>query len=141
MAARYNGRPHAKACNLSRIMQRRGMTNWMLAYRVRCSAGSIDRWRNWQGEPNLMMMRRIASALMVGVADVWPGVSEPKDWEYIYQLITERLSRMHYKDPEYKALCDERNWVSVKVYINESRSRQYDKTVMDDYCVGVAGGD
>lgn len=122
-------------CNLRKIMKQRGLTTEEMAKIAGCSTSAIDSWSNYRTIPSLMTMRRVASRLMVGVADVWPGVSEPKDWEYIYQLITERLSRMHYKDPEYKELCDERNWVSVKVYINESRSRQYDKTVMDDYCV------
>lgn len=122
-------------------MDRREMNYQALAKATGLSITSISQWANDQTEPSLMNMRKVATALICGVSDIWPHIREPVDWEFRHQLLTERIERMNYHEhpEEYEALCDERNWVSVKVYIAEQRTRLRNYRA-DDYCTDTAYG-
>lgn len=122
-------------------MNRRGVTAKNLAKITGLSEGCISNYANGEYEPGIRKMRQIAAALICGVSEIWPHIHEPIDWEFRHQLLTERIEKLDYRKnyEEYKALCNERNWVSIKIYVNEQRTRLKNYHT-DDYCQGETYG-
>lgn len=79
---------------------------------------TIRKWRNGLDAPasyNSMVL--IADALRVRVSAIWPNVHDVMDWEHRYNVVTEHLENIHYKDQEFLQLCRERAAASVHCYI------------------------
>jgi DNA-binding XRE family transcriptional regulator len=60
--------------NLRKLRQVRNLPLWGLAVRVRTSATTLSAIERWDYKPGVELQERIATALGVKVADIWPEV-------------------------------------------------------------------
>ena len=61
--------------NLRQLRQDRRLSQWGLAVRAGTSATTISAIERWGYKPGVALQERIATALGVNVADIWPEVS------------------------------------------------------------------
>jgi DNA-binding XRE family transcriptional regulator len=60
--------------NLRKFRQDRNLSLWGLAVRARTSATTLSAIERWGYKPGVELQERIATALGVKVADIWPEV-------------------------------------------------------------------
>lgn len=68
---------HPKAPERNKLRewrQRQGLPQWALAVRVGPSATTLSAIERWGYRPKVELQERIAAALGVNVADIWPEV-------------------------------------------------------------------
>jgi len=61
--------------NLRELRQDRNLPQWGLAVRAGTSATTVSAIERWGYKPGVELQERIATALGVNVADIWPEVS------------------------------------------------------------------
>lgn len=96
-----------------------------LAEQLGVSTMSIYNWSHGTKRPfQRKTMQKLAYLLRCTVNDLWPDEKTPTDWEYIHELITERLSLLDYRKDaaEFSRLISERAAASVHIYTRTHNS-------------------
>lgn len=125
-----------KTNRLRFYMNRRGVSLSILSKATGIAKATLNHYEQDNYEPPISKMRQIASVLICGVSDIWPAVKEPVDWEFRHQLLTERIEKLDYRKDaeEYRQLCNERNWVSIKIIQSERRTLLHTRSYNDYDC-------
>ena len=115
-------------------LYKQNKTHQWLADRLGVTVGTIAKWMAGGRPLRLSMIRKCADLLLCEPSDLGPEVRMPIDWEHRYQVLTQRLKGLDYRNDykEFQLLCSARAVASVHVYIAKQK-RPVDVGGYDEY--------